>query len=1810
MITITAIKNPLDPFSSQQILFIPDGSTIDDCVDIINPRIPTTYNLAIAYDGINIDLANPPDIPDGCCVTVIAIPQFGGGGGSGDIVKTVVMVAVAVVAAVVAPIAIPFIAESVGTVVATGIYIAAVMATNLVVSTILNAVFPASQGRVASTGSGNFIEGATLADSVASPTSAIDSSSGASQSSSTYSWSTNGNSIGEGITLPELYGEMRIVPPCISRYVSTDGNNQYLHMLFALCHWNIDHRELVESMYSIGVPEFEGVIRKLHVNDNLYENFGDIVIDYRLGFNVQDSIPEFSTLKTGVQQDRLLTHDGEWYEFDTSSTYVNSISLSFLFPYGLFNTEASKDGGTTVASSVSLYFEHAQYKEDGVYADHDYIVSSGTYIGEQEYFVGSYWSGGYFDGSKFDDGVPVWIQFADGGLNPHYSYEEYHPEQSMTLPSGVVDPYSFWLYVENGVLLYDKSALKISKYKKAVSFQSIQTSAYVSEALTSSFSRDYVMVSSSSNIGRRHIRCRRSAEEKPQYGQNDVRLQMYEETINRGLTYPNVALLAVKALATDKISGGVPTISAIVSRSGLYVWNENLYNGTTGGYGAYDTVRANNPAWICYDILHGCRAINSTVDQQWRYLQTGPIKAENIIYQDFKDWADFCDIETVFYGKTAYNSLAGDTWLFLLKDSRYPVAGDIFTINDSSVERVITDVSSATQNATITLNTTGPVGYGASYVTLSPSSHEDILIGSVVSATVFVMPYNPPYTIGTTVYAIYAIGMSYIFINSSDTIRAGETFTLDGSTVQYAVTYDRVGYGSPVYFTPALQTETYAGQSIYFGSAIASGISHEITITKDCYDGTLYFSPACTDLWLTGTQISIVVSNIDITPQISFETPLDYDVKGNTILIFKDHETMEMYPYKKKYTCNIYIDVTTNMKSCLDTIGLCGRGAVIQIGSKFSCIVERPEKYPVQRFIFNMANIENSSFSQSWLSLDDRSNVVEVKYWDEKNDYKEAIVTIEQQTINSDTEIKRTAIDLIGCTNEAMAKAFAKYLLNANRYVTLIASWYAHIDSIGCFPGQIIEVQHDVPQFGYGGRLLDGCTTSKLCLDKDVLLSPPVSPATFTEYEIIFYHQADDSREIITYKYYGTEELTTSILEHNVNYLEQKDEILVAPVSDSKYMFGELGRSNMLMRVLSITRESDFKRKITAIEFNNEVYSDDVEVHPKNPSNLAIELKPPAFEKVSATLVWYLNSAKRIFDQYIVITPTFQAGAYRNNLPIVSYKLYYHFETGNTLDTLYPSTYEGPVEQTTPEFKYESVAVTNQTLYVAETCVNTLKYESSKTKATPLYITQEYDDGEVLNIEVDNTAINTQQGYTYGDTTYTVHITWNPIGFQLVDGFYTPIEEWNGGCNYYMYSGYIIVWGFTEDASSVPSADTLQSITTNTIGDIFTTSGEKIVVPSIVDAIARNAARYQFTEKYSFNYLKIAVVGVKKLGGLSHLDTTKENYGLEWLTIRMVVPYNEQNVLNTDITDLELIITMKPGAVFLNELRFDYPLVSPDITGFALIYRKQTNWWSWPVKTEIPAYDLLGRGLSFSEIVDMEADYIDYTQWGGEAGVNDFILQYEKWQLANVGAESPELRRYPYFYMSLSYGDYYEIMKVDVDTLETTRNVEKLPSVYYETLSSDCNIIDHYITVNPTLHTYKEGDLFVVGPDADNLNYDHVFTITSQRFQTRIYFDYKVHLKWDAGFVVAIGDFTGDNSLRSWPVGTALSYMPNELTDSWQVLPDTTTRSFLFEEPVEINFALHLTLVAYKVLQESYTFEGTVGYERCHYAMWEIIEED
>jgi hypothetical protein len=170
----------------------------------------------------------------------------------------------------------------------------------------------------------------------------------------------------------------------------------------------------------------------------------------------------------------------------------------------------------------------------------------------------------------------------------------------------------------------------------------------------------------------------------------------------------------------------------------------------------------------------------------------------------------------------------------------------------------------------------------------------------------------------------------------------------------------------------------------------------------------------------------------------------------------------------------------------LQTVARAGRATALQVGTRYTFAIERADT-PVM--MFTVANIKKGSFKQNWLPMTERVNEIEITFNDKDNGFKPRTIRVADSTAAArGTPQRSTSMTLVGVTDNARANREAVLRLNLNKYVTQTVSFEAPIEAIACYVGSLIYVQHDMPQWGFGGRLKAGSTTSSLVLDRPMTM--------------------------------------------------------------------------------------------------------------------------------------------------------------------------------------------------------------------------------------------------------------------------------------------------------------------------------------------------------------------------------------------------------------------------------------------------------------------------------------------------------------------------------------------------------------------------------------------------------------------------------------------------------------------------------------------------------------------------------------------------
>lgn len=272
-----------------------------------------------------------------------------------------------------------------------------------------------------------------------------------------------------------------------------------------------------------------------------------------------------------------------------------------------------------------------------------------------------------------------------------------------------------------------------------------------------------------------------------------------------------------------------------------------------------------------------------------------------------------------------------------------------------------------------------------------------------------------------------------------------------------------------------------------------------------------------------------------------------------------------------KFTFNYIYDSATRLWDALKYPEAVGRGKVIPAGTRFTCVSDY-QSSPVQ--LFTVANIKYGSFTEEFQGVEARANSIELSFINKDKDYERDVIPVYGDTYDESNSLTNPAqIELMGCTSLEQAYRHGKHYLRCNKYEIRTVTFEAFTDAIACTVGDIILVQHDVPEWGEGGRVV-AVNGQTITLDKEVTTQPG------KQYQLLVRNNATDA--VSTYNVVNVSGLNVIVSEN-------------IPVhKDCIYAFGEISKAAKPFRVLAITEgHSEMTRKIQCMEYYPELYAAD-----------------------------------------------------------------------------------------------------------------------------------------------------------------------------------------------------------------------------------------------------------------------------------------------------------------------------------------------------------------------------------------------------------------------------------------------------------------------------------------------------------------------------------------------------------------------------------------------------------------------------------------
>ncbi|MFZ2447486.1 MAG: phage tail protein [Syntrophobacteraceae bacterium] len=190
---------------------------------------------------------------------------------------------------------------------------------------------------------------------------------------------------------------------------------------------------------------------------------------------------------------------------------------------------------------------------------------------------------------------------------------------------------------------------------------------------------------------------------------------------------------------------------------------------------------------------------------------------------------------------------------------------------------------------------------------------------------------------------------------------------------------------------------------------------------------------------------------------------------------------------EKRVTFNGGFDFDSSMWEAGLRVCQVGRAVPVWNGVHLTLAIDKPAD-PVN--LYTVGNIEESRFKEIFLPVEERATQIEIDYTNLDNDYQRDKLTVYRPDVPGGEY--RASLDLFGITKPSEAWRAGMYRLNCNRYILRSAEIDVDIEALNAQLGDVVYIQHDVPRWGSGGRIVSAAP-GLVTLDKEVTIEDGLS---------------------------------------------------------------------------------------------------------------------------------------------------------------------------------------------------------------------------------------------------------------------------------------------------------------------------------------------------------------------------------------------------------------------------------------------------------------------------------------------------------------------------------------------------------------------------------------------------------------------------------------------------------------------------------------------------------------------------------------------
>ena len=221
---------------------------------------------------------------------------------------------------------------------------------------------------------------------------------------------------------------------------------------------------------------------------------------------------------------------------------------------------------------------------------------------------------------------------------------------------------------------------------------------------------------------------------------------------------------------------------------------------------------------------------------------------------------------------------------------------------------------------------------------------------------------------------------------------------------------------------------------------------------------------------------------------IAYDIATNTRYGGNTLgsdIDLARYQELADFCQDNAFEFNGVFDTSNNIWDAIGSALRCGYATSVLSGTKYSLSIDKTE---TPSMVFNEANTVKGTVKMSWLPFADRANEIIMEIFDEADNYKNRTVKIVDPGVPASEIQKSVTLAGFGITKVKQAVIAATVQMNKNRRQTKTLSFEAPIEAMAVTVGDVFAFQSSVLEWGNGGRLESGSTTTVLAIDVPVTM--------------------------------------------------------------------------------------------------------------------------------------------------------------------------------------------------------------------------------------------------------------------------------------------------------------------------------------------------------------------------------------------------------------------------------------------------------------------------------------------------------------------------------------------------------------------------------------------------------------------------------------------------------------------------------------------------------------------------------------------------